>query len=225
MNNALVLQDVSVVVAANNLNPSILTYDFLKYSDIIPADLELAQKPIVNNQGSQISFRNGLTLVAQTDRLSFIETFAEKGLGEIKVPEIAHKYVKVLPNVEYQAVGINIRGYVSSSQADGEAEVQSYVNSLLASGSWQEVGNKPVKASIQLTFTLEDSQLNLSINEGNLYLPEQQTKPIVLFSGNFSYNLESDDKEEKFKSLHQNIDKWQADVETYQEIIKNRCIF
>ncbi len=224
MNNAVVLQDLGIAITAKNLNPTVFTYDFLKYSDVIPSDLELVQKPIVSNQGSQVAFRNGITLVAQTDRLSFIETFAEKELGDIQVPEIAHKYVKVLPNVEYQAVGINVRAYVSSSQADGEAEVQSYVHSLLAPGSWQEIGTKPATASIQLAFSLEHSQLNFSINEGTLYLPEQQTKPIVLFSGNFSYNIEGDSKDERFNSLHQYLDRWQVDVEIFQEIIKTKFI-
>ncbi|MBH8576303.1 hypothetical protein I8752_25595 [Nostocaceae cyanobacterium CENA369] len=47
--------------------------------------------------------------------------------------------------MEYKAVGIDIRGYITANQLSGEAGVQKFMNTLLASAPWQEVGNAPVK--------------------------------------------------------------------------------
>jgi hypothetical protein len=223
MNQPLIIQHVAIAIATKNHNPTLLTFDFLKYSDIVPNDWELARQPIVNNQGSQVVFRNGINLVAQQELLSFIEVIGTKDISEIHIPAIARNYVKALPNVEYQAVGIDIRGYITANQLSGEAEVQKFMNTLLASAPWQEVGNAPVKAAIQLVFSLDRSQFNLSINEGKLYVNEE-TIPIVLFSGNFSYNIVGNSKQERLQSLQQLIHNWQEDLKVYLEIINNKFL-
>ena len=224
MKTDLVFQDLSIIIATKNHNPGILTHDFLKYSDIIPTDWELAQQPIVSEQVSQVIFNNAVSLIAESERLFFVEVFKDKKITDLQAPTIAQKYVKALPNVEYQAVGINLRSYAIPTEADGEAEVQNYVQSLLTPGAWQTVGKEPVQPTVRLTFTLERSQFNLSINEGQLNQPEQETTPIVLFSGNFSYNVVGETKEERLESLHQSLENWRIDLEIYQEIITTKFL-
>ncbi|RCJ37337.1 hypothetical protein A6770_14490 [Nostoc minutum NIES-26] len=224
MNQPLIIQHVAIAIATKNHNPTLLTFDFLKYSDIVPSDWELARQPVISNQGSQVVFRNGITLAAQQELLSFVEMIGTKEISEIQIPAIARNYVKALPNVEYQALGIDIRGYITANQLGGEAGVQKYMNTLLASAPWQEVGNAPVKAAIQLVFSLEQRQFNLSINEGKLYVTEEETIPIVLFSGNFSYSVAGNSKEERLQSLQQLTHNWQEDLKVYLEIINTKFL-
>ena len=56
MNKTVQLQELAIVVAAPNHNPTILTVDFLKYSGIVPTDWELASQPISTNRAAQVSF-------------------------------------------------------------------------------------------------------------------------------------------------------------------------
>ncbi|HIK04895.1 MAG TPA: hypothetical protein IGS40_09285 [Trichormus sp. M33_DOE_039] len=224
MKKSLILQNLGIAIAVNNYNCSILTYDFLKYGNIVPLDWELAKEPIVSSQGSQVIFRNGVSITAQQGILSFLEVIGSKDISEIQIPAIAHRYIQALPNLEYQALGIDLRGYITETQADTEGEIQKYLQSLLAPSPWQEVGNAPVQVSLQLGFTLEQGQLNLSINEGKLYITEKETVPIVLFAGNFSYSIAGNNKEEQLQSLHQLIDKWQPALETYQDIINTKFL-
>ncbi|MBD2357991.1 hypothetical protein H6G41_25840 [Tolypothrix sp. FACHB-123] len=224
MNRNLTIQNLAIAIATKNHNPSILTFDFLKYSDIIPSDWELARQPVVNNQVSQLVFRNGISLAAQQDLLSFVEIVGTKDISEVQIPAIAHNYVKALPNVEYQAVGIDIRGYITANQLGEEADVENYIKTLLAPAPWQEVGNAPVKASIQLAFSLDRRQLSLNINEGKLYITEEETVPIVMFYGNFSYGAEGNTKETRLQSIHQLIDNWQEDLKTYLDIINTKFL-
>ncbi|WP_414575246.1 hypothetical protein [Anabaena sp. CCY 9402-a] len=224
MQKSLILQNLGIAIAVKNYNCSILTYDFLKYGDIVPLDWELAREPIVSNQGSQVIFQNGVSITAQQGILSFSEVIGSKDIAEIQIAAIAHRYIQALPNSDYQALGIDLRGYITETQADTEGDIQKYLQSLLAAAPWQEVGNKPVQVSLKLGFTLEQGQLNLSINEGKLYITEEETVPIVLFSGNFSYSVTGNNKEEQLQSLHQLVDKWQPALETYQDIINTKFL-
>ena len=47
-----------------------------------------------------------------------METIEGKASLVVAVPGIAGKYIETLPNVEYQAVGFNPRGYVTFNQQD-----------------------------------------------------------------------------------------------------------
>lgn len=224
MSQNIVLQNLGIAIAIRNHNPAILTQEFLKYSDIVPEDWELAREPIAGNQGSQVVYRNGVTLTAQQEILSFVEIIGAKTINDIQASNIAHKYVKALPNLEYQALGIDVRGYITASQLSEGVSAQSYLNSLLAPAPWREIGQQPVKASVQLVFSLAQGQFSLGINEGVLYVSEEETVPIVLFNGNFSYRMSGNKKEERLESLHQLIDNWQRDINTYQEIINTKFL-
>ncbi|NES99140.1 MAG: hypothetical protein F6K62_21760 [Sphaerospermopsis sp. SIO1G2] len=224
MSKTVVLQNLGLAIATNNYSPKLLSYDFLKYSDIVPGDWELAKQPVMSDQISQIAFRNSVTLTAQPNLISFVEVISAKELTDVQAPLVAHNYVKSLPNAEYQAVGIDIRGYITATDMGADTSAQDYLRSLLAPAPWQQVGTEPVKASVQLAFTLENKTLSLNINEGTLYVSEEETVPIVLFNGNFSYQAQGNTKEERLESIHQLLDNWQGDLDTYQEIINTKFL-
>lgn len=217
------VQELVIVISAKNNNPTILTVDFLKYSGIIPSDWELARQPVLTNSAAQVIFTNGVSIVAETNRVIFIEAFADKNPDEIAIPQIARKYVETLPNAEYQAIGLNPRGYASFDTSLDAA--RNYVSqTLLAPGAWQEVGTTPVRATINYTYTLERGRLNLSVNEAMLRQSDETNTPIVLFSGNFSYDIANDSKEEQLKNLYKALGSWQADLDIYTDIINTKFL-
>jgi hypothetical protein len=55
MNQTLDVQELSLVIAVERQDPSLLTPDFLRYSDIIPQDWELARQPVRAQQAAQVS--------------------------------------------------------------------------------------------------------------------------------------------------------------------------
>lgn len=87
------VQELVIVIAAKNNNPTILTVDFLKYSGIIPSDWELARQPVLTNSAAQVIFTNGVSIVAETNRVIFIEQVADKSADAIAIPLLARKYV------------------------------------------------------------------------------------------------------------------------------------
>lgn len=223
MNTSLVVQELAIIIAAKNHNPTILNPDFLKYSGIVPTDWELARQPIFTNRVAQVIFTNGISIVAEPTRVMFIEMIEGKAAASVAVPGIARKYVETLPNVEYQAMGLNPRGYVTFD--NGSDAARKYLSeTLLSPGAWQEVGNAPVRATVNYAYTLERGQFNLSVNEAALQQPDQTTTPIVLFSGNFSYDIASITGSDKLATLYQALSNWEADLETYKDIVNTKFL-
>jgi hypothetical protein len=50
----------------------------LRYSGIIPEDWELARQPVRTPQAAQVSYQNGISIVAYADRTVFVETFGDR---------------------------------------------------------------------------------------------------------------------------------------------------
>jgi len=218
MNKTLEIQELAIVVVAKNHNPTLLNPDFLKCSGIIPAEWELARQPVYTNQVAQLVFQNGLSLVAQADRIIFLEELGSKAPDEIQTPPLAYQYLQALPHGDYQAVGINTRGYVAFP-GESEGAHQYLFNTLFAPGPWQEMGTEPVRAGVNLVYTFERNRLHLSINAAAMQLPEQAQVPVVVFGGNFDYDLTALPESDRLGEIKPILDHWQTDLETYRNVV------
>jgi hypothetical protein len=217
MSNNLKLQELVIIVAARNFNPIILTPDFLKYSGIIPTDWELARQPVLSQNVAQVIFTNGVSIIAEPNRVMFMEAVTE--VAEAKTPAIARKYCQVLPEVEYQALGINPRGYADL------ADARNYLHqTLLKEGAWQQVGTAPMRANLNLTYTLEKGQLSLTVSEAMLRQEDETNTPIVLFGGNFSVEATGETATQKKDSLMAALDNWAQDVKSYIELVNDKFL-
>ena len=219
MSQALEIQELAIVITAKNYDPSLLNPNFLKYSGIIPEDWELARQPVVSNRGSQIVFNNGIYIAAQPNRLMFVEAMNDKeDFSTARIPELAHRYIEILRTIKYQAVGINFRGYNTCTNTT--VETNNYlIDNFIQPGAWQECGNKPVKAGLNLAFDYEEKQLSLSINEAGLKMPESEQVPVILFSGNFNYDLSNEAVDAVLPKINSIVTNWQQDLAIYTEVV------
>lgn len=219
MNQALEIQELAIVITAKNYDPSLLNPGFLKYSGIVPEDWELARQPVVSNRASQIVFNNGIYIAAQPNRLMFVEALNnQEDKHNAQIPELARKYVEILRTIKYQAVGINFRGYTTCTNTTVESN-NYLIDKLIQPGEWQQCGTKPVKAGLNLLFSYDDKQLSLSVNEAGLKLPESEQAAIVLYSGNFNYDLSDFKPEKVLPTINSIIDNWQQDLEIYTDVV------
>jgi hypothetical protein len=97
-------------------------------------------------------------------------------------------------------------------------------SNLLAKGTWFEVGKSPVKAAVNLVYSLERGELNLSVAEALLQLQDAEPTPAVLFSGNFQYEVAGELEGEKLQHLYKLLENWQPDLEAYREIVIKRFL-
>jgi hypothetical protein len=213
------IQELALVIAVKNHDPLMVGEAFLKQTGIIPSEWDLAQKPYLSQQATQLVFTNGLSIIAEAERVIFTQPLVDKALSTIEVGEIASKYAAILKKADYQGIGINFRSFIPQpSQEAAQAYISQHV---LAPASWQQVGSEPVRANVNLNFTLSGRQLALSINPAAIQFPEQEPMPVILFGGNFGYQIDATDK---LAQLTQIISNWQTDLIDYHQLINQHFV-
>ncbi|MBD2200391.1 MULTISPECIES: hypothetical protein [Calothrix] len=223
MNQNFEVQELLIAIAVRQQNPSILTADFLKYTGIVPSDWELARPPVITNTAAQVVYQNGVSIIAEVNRVIFAEAIAAKAASEVQIPAIARQYIQTVKQVSYQGVGINLRGLAPYEQKSLGARKYT-VSKLLQPGAWQDFGSAPVEASMRLVYTLDEAQLYLEINEAQLQYPDQTTKPAVLFSANFNHAITQAESTASLTAIGAVIDQWQSDVEIFKELVNNKFL-
>lgn len=222
MNPTPAFEELAIALIAPNLNFTHLTPDFLFYSGIVPNDWKLAEPPQRNSHMAKIAFSNGSIVTVNHHAIAFSETLESKALSEIQVPTIVCKYIDTLPNADYQAVEINPSIFVTFEGGSGSLTNHYIASALLSNGTWLEFGSHPVRATLQLAYTVKGRQLNLKIDD--VLLRKQDNKPqfAALFSGNFSYSLAGGTSGQRTQQLHRLIDNWRDDLKTFQELVNQR---
>lgn len=223
MTQNLEIQEFVIAIAVKQQNPTVLTADFLKYSGIVPNEWELARPPILTNAAAQVVYQNGVSVVAEVNRVVFSELIGTKEAQELAIPAIARKYIETLTQVSYQAISLNFRGYVMFEQNNNTPRNYIFGN-LLKQGPWQNFGTAPVQAGLRFIYTLQETQLFLDINEVGLQLPDQSLLPAILFSANFSHQIAQEDANKRLADLIQVIGNWESDLETYKQVINDKFL-
>lgn len=217
------IQEIAISIAAKNLNPTMLSEEFLKFSGIIPEEWELAKQPILSPNGSQVTFKNGVSIVAQPRTISFMEGIGNKSLEELKMPNVALQYAEKLPKAEYQNLSINPKCLVPMSDSPDSA--RNYITqTILSPGPWQNFGNAPLQAGINLLYKLDRCQFSVSINEATIQLPENRSIAALLFAGSFNYPIEGKTPQERLENLKIGIEDWHKDLKAFQEIVSDRFL-
>jgi hypothetical protein len=217
------VQELLIAIAVRQQNPSIVTADFLKYTGIVPSDWELARPPVLTNTAAQVVYQNGVSIVAEVNRVIFAEAIANKEASDVQIGAIAHKYIQTVKQVNYQGVGINLRGLAPYEPKNLSARNYTF-SKLLQVGAWQDFGSAPAEASVRLVYKLDETRLYLDINEAQLQYPDQTTKPAILFSANFNRAITQEEPAAKLAAIGAEIDKWQTDVETLKELVNSKFL-
>jgi hypothetical protein len=222
MNTKIAIQELAIVLAVRDQNPKSFNLDFLKYSGVVPQDWKLTQPAVSNAQYTQLVFPNDLHIVAQVNTITFVQPILLSDPSSLKVPELAHRFVRSLPNVEYLAVGISPKSLVTLTQAPS-----SYIaDTFLHPHHWQQGGHSPTQANVNLTYTLDRCVFRLGIEDVRHKPANQSESPAVLVSGNFHYPLAGEMAKggDRFTQIHQYIDNWKIDLKTYLEIVNQRFL-
>lgn len=217
------IEELTISLIIKNLNPTLLSYDFLNMSGIVPSDWELAKQPMTNERGSQVSFKNGVNIIAQPNTVSFVEGLGTKEVKELQFANIATKYIDKMSNAEYQGVSISPKIIVPFPE--GEEGGKNFINdTLLSNGLWRNFGNVTPQASLNLFYEFGDHQLALNINPAKLQQPNDIVISAVLFAGNFNYNLTNITGENRSNKLTQIINNWDKDLQTFRELIYQKFL-
>ena len=219
VNKTIEIQEIGIIVTAKKLNVGILSVDFLKTSGIIAQDWELQSKPVKTPSAVQLSFKNGVNVVAQPGKIFFSETLAKKAIEDIQISEVASKYIEKLPHADYQEIVVNPKSLIGL-----ENSFSDYItNTLIAPGPWQNIGKGKMQASINFLFQLETAPLSFSVTQAQIKQNEKSL-PALLFSGSFHYKVDNYQETEIIGHMVQRINNWQTNLETFNEIVNQKFL-
>lgn len=218
------IEEISIIIAAQDMTPTMMSYDFLKFSGIIPQEWELSQQPILNSNFAQLNFKSGINITAQPRTITISESLGNKKLSDLNLASVTTKYLEKLPHAEY--LGFSCSPKILIPFPSAPETVRQYITStLLGSGSWKKIGKAPVQAGINLMYLLDRCQLTMNISEARLQQPQKPTITAILFSGNFNYTIDSkSEKSNRISQMLQFLNNWQSDFEEFKIIVNQKFL-
>lgn len=212
------IQELTISLVIKNFNPTLLSYEFLTMSGIIPNTWELARQPVVNARASQVGFKNGVNIVAQGNTLSFVEGLGSgKKISDLQFDKIALQYVDRMPQSEYQGLSIAPKIIIPFPGEEGGKDFIN--NNFLNGGTWRNIGNQTPQSSLSLFYNLDKCNLSLNINPAKLQQPNNVSISAVLFAGSFNYLLAEMNIGEVANILKNLMGNWQDDFNTFQGLV------
>lgn len=195
----------SIVLTANQHNPTIIHPLFLKQKGIVPEDWETSENPICTPPISITKFNNGIVFVVEPEKLQITDNNFDKAGEGSPIPEIMNKYVDVLQHIPYQAVGHNFTGFIESS--DRIAVMKS---TFIRESAITKLGDDIGGVSLQFTIPQSDHIFQLSITSSTIErISEPEKKEGITIKANFHFNLDEANPLEsissvsgRFKELH-----------------------
>ena len=148
---------LSIVVVANDHNPTILNPDFLIIQGIVPSDWgwKLASPPLTTPPLSQVKYDSGVSITVESNKLQ-VSDERSSSVAESRIAGIVTKYVENLPHVRYISVGNNFAQFIDLE------EPSNYIHRrFIKSGSWER---DLISASLKLAYPLSGGRLVLSID-------------------------------------------------------------
>jgi hypothetical protein len=219
------IEEISIIIAAKDLTPTMMSYDFLKFSGVVAKEWELSQQPVLNPNYAQLNFKNGVSISAQPRSVTISESLSDKKTENLVFHTVAAKYIEKLPHAEY--VGLSLSPKILLPFPNSPKSVRQYITgTLLGSGAWKRIGKIPVQAGINLMYYLDRCQLTISVSEAQLKKPQEQPITAILFSGNFNYNVnpESEESANRTTQIFEFLNNWQTDIKEFRDIVNQKFL-
>lgn len=204
------LDNFSIVVLAQAHNPTILNPDFLKNNGIIDPSFT-PNNIICTPPVAQVSYMEGISLIAEFEKLQFIDTETARIPFESPISEIAKKYIDVLPHVRYKAAGLNFMGHYRCK--DKKLSLSFLPDKFLKEGSWHTYGDTSPNIGLKFIYPLKNIKCTINFETAELTRPKEPSLPIIGINAN--YQIESTSIEE----IVSFISNWQIHYNHFSEII------
>ncbi len=184
--------NTSVTIVAEQHNPTILHPSFLQSQEIVPCDWKVDPSPgavISSPVFATAKFANGFIFTVEEKKLQVIDS---QVISDEKSPvaELAFKYVKTLPYVQYQAIGINFNGFIESPDAD-----RIIIEKFIKTGSCDYKSNHLDSLGLRLIYKLSDARLRLACDSGKVAKQENEKEQQgILLSANYHADINGDNR-------------------------------
>ena len=210
LNHTFTVTGVSVVLVAEAQNPVMINPDFLKNSEIVPAEWEHTSS-ISTPPFAHITYQSGLSVLVEQTRCVFEEKAGNTPEVEYQVHECARKYAEKLEYI-YLALGMN--WHVTLGHANPDAWLK---DRFLRPGEWQGDLNPTI-----IAFSIpgpDSATCNFTLQIGQQSPQTNSEQPLLLLNCNLEFQLQNtQEKTERISSILQDLQKHESFLR--QELIK-----
>ena len=197
MLNEIVTANVSVVLAADSHNPTILNPDFLQVNNIVPSHWEV-KETITTPAFSQVVYDSGFLWTVDPNRCLVQQDMKDQPNEQYNLHDMIAKYIDTLPHVSYQAIGLNTLLLATMSNPSGWIK-----NKILKYKGPAKATFKLRSASVKLSFGLDSENENC-----NLELSEEKGKQTDNPKLAMNFNIHVPGPFGKVAVIHQILDTW-----------------
>ena len=213
--------EFSLVVLANDHNPTILNPDFLLRNQIVDNSWEwnIVGQPITTPGFSTVAYDSNVTVTVEPVKLQVTET-SKVSIEDSHICEAVSNYVKALSQVQYTAVGIN---FTQITYIDDEAitdEVMHLIDRFLKDGEWNTADNQLQGIGLKFLYEIEGGVVTISIDKGS---KPDIDRPFIVTQANFHRGLnvaEMPTSDRVLKHLEGIKDDWDKFQDLYNKIIR-----
>jgi hypothetical protein len=217
-NPSFILQETGIVLGIPQQDPTFFNLDFLTYTGIIPGSWDISSPPQRSPQVARIRFQNDLSLIAEPQQTSFIETLGEKGMEEIETPRVAMRFIEIMKNINFTSLHINFRGYVAFPD-EPRAAHDYFFKTFLAPGDWHNIGTAPVRGGLNLVYTFDKKKLDLMAQEAAIRRLDESSVAALVFTGSFESNLATIEEQNRLDAVREGIDAWNNDLKQFIGVV------
>jgi hypothetical protein len=174
----------SIVVLADQHNPSVLHPAFLTSPKIVPRDWKLASDPIATPALSRVEYENGMVFVAEPIKFQVIDHNPGDAGANSSLPSLASRYLSALPHVRYIGLGINLHGFLQVDEPDVDV-----IKRFLRSGPWNKGRLRPKSVDFTFVYPVSGADLRLACKPGVMRPADDAETTGYVVDGNYHTDL------------------------------------
>jgi hypothetical protein len=217
--------EITIMLAVEDCKPKVINSNFYYQSGIVPQNWNLANPPVNQSDVSQLLFTNNISITTEQQLITFTEISQERIPKQLAIVEAIQRFVRTLPNLRYQGLGVNPATFCSVKLDHRPVEAPSIVNQIF---SPQILSSQPAPhlSGTKLTYQLRrNSQIQwfyLNIEDVQLKSErDNQRHSAVSFKGSFPHELFETPTAEGVLTV---LPEWGIDLQAYDDIVHGSFI-
>ena len=211
----MVLVELSVVLVANQNDPSILNPDFLRYMGIVDNALQLKESPISTPMFSQVIFEGGLNVRAEPNRFVFEQKGWPLRDDACVAPETAGRFVEQVSHVPYSAIGVNPKAVRLSNKETR----YSLADAMVGGGKWMAFKDEQPDIHLKAVYRYESRTISLDVGGVEIEEDGGSTAPGLLFHANIHRDIGGKGQALRIERALSILASWKDDISDFNTLV------
>lgn len=178
----------TIVILAQDHNPTILHPSFLVSQGIIPKEQKLLESPLCTPAFALVKYNSGIVFSVEINRFQVADSKPPEDFRSSEAPSLARKYIEKLEYVRYTAVGVNFTAAIEQDHPESFI-----IRRFLVAGPWNDDKNKMSALGLRFVYQLPQATLTWSCDAGQFKRAgENETRKGIVISGNYQCDVTSE---------------------------------